>query len=515
MTISSWRSSIAVLIVLVVGSSNMANFEDEVQQLSPELAADIRSAKMHTEELLAMDQDPVARAELIGQLAIIYHAQQMLYSAESAYMRALELDEVYAYRYLLAIIILQRGDTDSAIAHLEQVVLANPEYVPAWYRIGNLELLRGDIAKAETAFENAQKIYANSAAILVGLASAKIAKEDWYSAIELLEKAWVYEPNNGQVAYKLVTAYRGNGDDDKAEQWLNSADASVQLPSLEDPLLVELAGMSRNARFYAKAADWAFQRGDKDAARDALDQATRLEPGNLKHSLKYAAFLELVGEVEEAANELKRFLAIDTEEPRAWFALARLYRDSEDGEAYLQGLVAAQKAVELEQNEDLYRTLAAAMSLQATLYPYAQEHYMQLLERNPENAYYYYWFGLARLAEGHCDGRDALKRAVALRKTWGEAHVATARADAFCGDISSASARLDALARAAADKDIQSAQAFVALLSGDVNGAKMLAEDLLPDPDAKMVMDAIESEEKPKRVFADGSSWWIPPELVN
>ena len=515
MRANTWCVSMCVTLLVMCASTHFASFEDEVQQLAPELADDLRRARAHTDELLALEQDLTVQAELIGNLAIIYHAQQMLSSAESAYLRALELDEVYAYRYLLSIILLQRGDTDGAVANLEQVVISNPEYVPAWYRIGNIELLRGNVEKAESAFESAQKIYPNSAAILVGLASAKIAKEDWFSAIELLEKAWVYEPNNGQIAYKLVSAYRGNGDDEKAALWQSSADASVQSPALEDPLLVELAGMSRNARFYAKAADWAFKRGDKDATRDALSQAAQLEPTSLEYSIKYAAFLELVGEADAAAEELKRFLALDTEQASAWFALARLYRTSESGEQYVQGLVAAQRAVELEEDEDLYRTLAAAMSLQANLYPYAQEHYMQLLERNPDNPYYYYWFGVARLAEGHCDGRDALKRAIALRKSWGEAHVATARADAYCGDIQSASTRLDALARAAADKDIQSAQAFVALLSGDVDGARLLAEELLPDPDAQMVLDAIESAENPRRVFADGSSWWIPPELIN
>ena len=140
---------------------------------------------------------------------------------------------------------------------------------------------------------------------------------------------------------------------------------------------------------------------------------------------------------------------------------------------------------------------------------------MQLVERNPENPYFYYWFALSRLAEKHCDGRDALRRAVAIRKNWGEAHVALARADAFCGDLSAASARLNALSKAAADRDIQTAQAYVAYLTGDLETAKVLAESLLPDLDAQMVVDAIDANSRPERMFADGSSWWIPPELVN
>lgn len=503
---------LATLITLHVSADDL---EPELQFLPDELADDIRSMKAYSDEQLESETDPSARAEILGQLAFIYHAQQMLKSAEAAYIEALTNDEIYAYRYLLAIIVLQRGDTDDAVAHLDQVVLSNPDYVPAWYRLGNLKLLQGEVSSAETAFLNAQKVYPDSAAIMVGVADVALAREDWQSAIEQLEKAAVFAPNNGQIAYKLVTAYRQIGNQEKVDQWMPLANASMQPPPLTDPLMVELAGLSRSGRFFSQAADWAFQRGDREAARDALLQATQLEPGNLEYALKYAAFLELTGAIDDAVTEIKRFLSIREDAASAWFFLARLLRDSDDGEKFLQGLVAVRKAMELDSDEDLYRTLAAAMSLQAALYPHAQEYYMQLVERNPSNPYFYYWFALSRLAESQCDGRDALQRAVALRSNWGEAHVALARADAFCGDLGAATQRLDALARAAADRDIQSAQAFVALLKGDIANARTLAEPLLPDPDAQMVVDSIDANSQPDRLFADNSSWWIPPELVN
>ena len=509
-------TGLVLFLCCCIGASFVvARIESEMQQLPQTFAEDIRNAIALADEKLEYETDPETRADIIGQLAIIYHAQQMLSSAEQAYLEALDNHEVYSYRYLLAILVLQRGDTNEAIAHLEQVVLSNPMYVPAWYRLGNLELLRGNLAKAQESFENAQTIYADSAAILVGLASVKIEQQDWSSAIEYLEKAWVYEPNNGQIAYKLVSAFRGNGDEENANLWVNRADREVQLPSLADPLLVELASMSRNAKFFAQAADWAFSRGDRETVRGSLLQATRLEPDNLGYALKFAAFLELIGEEDAAADELKRILAIDTSAARAWYGLARLFRNTDDGEKYVQGLVAVQKAVEIDGDEPAYRTLAAAMTLQADLYSHAQEQYMQLIERYPENPYFYYWFGLSRLIEGNCDGREALTRAVMLRRNWGEAHVALARSDAFCGDHGAASTRLSALAKAAADSDILSAQAYVALLQGNTEQALGIAEQLLPDPDAKMIVDAVKTGDKPTRIFSNASSWWIPPELVN
>ncbi|MYD44389.1 MAG: tetratricopeptide repeat protein [Gammaproteobacteria bacterium] len=493
----------------------LADIELDLQALPPELADDIRRLQEHSNAQLETEADPVKRAEIIGQLAFIYHAQQMLQAAEAAYKQALDNYEVYAFRYLLAIIVLQRGDSEEAIAHLDQVVVSKHDYVPAWYRLGQLKLLRGDIDGAESAFQNAQTIYADSAAIMVGIGDVFIAREQWEDAIQILEKAAVFEPGNGQIAYKLVTAYREVGNEEKVDALLPYANAAAQPPPLTDPLMVELAGLSRNGRFFMRAADWAFERGDRDAAREALQQATQLEPENVEFATKYAAFLELVGELDAAESEIKRVLALREDAANAWYFLARLLRVSDAGEKYLQGLVAAQKAIELDNDEDLYRTLAAAMSLHVSLYGHAQEYYMQLVERNPSNPYFYYWFALARLAEKHCDGREALQRAISLRRDWGEAHVALARADAYCGDVDAAATRLDALAKAAADRDIQAAQAYVSLLMGDAQNAQLLAEPLLPDPDAQMVMDAIATETSPDRLFAEGSSWWIPPELIN
>lgn len=510
------RNGIAVVYLIFASFALLAaDIERELGFLSPELAEDIRRMQAHTEEELASETDPIVRAQIIGQLAFIYHAQQMLGAAETAYLEALQNDEVYAYRYLLAIIVLQRGDSDSAIAHLDQVVLSKPDYVPAWYRLGTLQLLDGNVDSAETAFLNALKIYPDSAAIMVGLGDVESARENWEAAVQQFEKAAVFAPNNGLIAYKLVTTYRQLGNTEKADEWLPFADTNVQAPALNDPLMVELAGLSRSGRFFMQAADWAFQRGDREAAHDALLQATQLEPDNLEYAIKYASFLELTGDFAAAETEIKRFLSLREDAASAWFFLARLFRDTTDGEKYLQGMVAAQKAVELDQEEDGYRTLAAAMALQAALYPHAQEYYMQLVERNPSNPYFYYWFALARLAENHCDAREALQRAITLRRNWGEAHVVLARADAFCGDYDAASSRLEALARAAADQDIQSARAYVALLKGERESALALAEPLLPDPDAQMVVDAVEANSTPSRLFAEESKWWLPPELVN
>ena len=58
--------------------------ERELQFLPDELADDIRRMKVHSDTQLETETDARARAEILGQLAFIYHAQQMLASAEVA-----------------------------------------------------------------------------------------------------------------------------------------------------------------------------------------------------------------------------------------------------------------------------------------------------------------------------------------------------------------------------------------------------------------------------------------------
>ena len=203
---------------------------------------------------------------------------------------------------------------------------------------------------------------------------------------------------------------------------------------------------------------------------------------------------------------------MDINSANSWYSLAWILRSSPIPDQFLQGGVAARKAIELD-DRDEYRLLAAALAMGGSRFAEAQTDYFTLLERNPDNAYYYYWFGLSRLAEGKCDGREAIVRAINILPNWGEAHVVLVRADALCGNLDAAESRLKLLAEKTDDADIRLARAYLSLFSDDSIRAKEIAEPELPNPDAQLIMNALDVEAKPTHLFSADSSWWIPPEL--
>jgi tetratricopeptide (TPR) repeat protein len=63
---------------------------------------------------------------------------------------ALRLDSrLYAARYSLANVLFELGEPLAAMAHYEEVVAQNPDYMPAWRNLGRLYFAIGHLERAE------------------------------------------------------------------------------------------------------------------------------------------------------------------------------------------------------------------------------------------------------------------------------------------------------------------------------------------------------------------------------
>ena len=121
---------------------------------------------------------------------------------------------------------------------------------------------------------------------------------------------------------------------------------------------------------------------------------------------------------------------------------------------------------------------------------------------------------MALLASEGCTARSALVEAVRLQKSWGEAHLVLARSDAICGHAQAARRRAEALLAVKDDSDMRLTMAFVELSLGRNSIARELALAELPgNPDARILLDALDQDEMPLLPFATGSAWWLPPEI--
>ena len=250
----------------------------QLADLPPALAAAMRDARAEAERLAAELPDAAARGDAWGNLGMLYHAHRLRYLAQDAYQRAVAEAQGSRWRYLHGIALSELGEIERAAADFRFVTRMTPDSMPAWYRLGVALLLTGDLAGAQSALEKALALGEKSALVLAALADVATARADHRAALALLTQAWELEPEAGQLAYKLAMAHRAVGDSAAASAWLARQPDNSFAPKIDDPLLLEVAQMSRSARFYEIAADWALGRGDLEAAINALRSRVRIGP---------------------------------------------------------------------------------------------------------------------------------------------------------------------------------------------------------------------------------------------
>ena len=109
-----------------------------------------------------------------------------------------------------------------------------------------------------------------------------------------------------------------------------------------------------------------------------------------------------------------------------------------------------------------------------------------------------------------------MRRALRQEPTWGQAHIALARAEALCGtnkERRQALAKSQQLVAAQNSVDTRLTVAFAQLGLGRTANARDAAGAELPHPDAAMLIGAAELKVAPARPFAEESEWWLPSEL--
>ena len=490
----------------------------------PPLADLLRTALAEAEQTAAQAQDATARANAWGRLGMLYHGQRLRELAKAAYERALAEAELPRWRYLRGIVLSEQGDIAGAAADFQRVVDAAPEDAVARYRLGVALSLLGELDAARHELEAARGGMPDSALVLAALADLASARGDSAQALDLLQRAWRLEPEAGQLAYKLAMAQRRRGALEAAREWLARQPDNSLAPSIDDPLLLDVARTSRSPRFLEAAANWALARGDTEEAANALAEAATLAPNDTALGLRLVGLLGSAGRTEEALAHTRRILASENESAMAWHLLAWLLRNAETAERRTEAAAAAQRALALTTDDasagptpelEKVLALAAALAMRDGDWPTAAAHYDRLAANHPDAARYRYWLALARLANGDCSGRRALTEALRLRPGWGEAHLALARADALCGGPEEAERRARGLVAAKDDAETRITLAFAAYALGYIVEATRLANAELPHEDARALLDVLEqgADATALRVFADGSPQWLPAEV--
>jgi tetratricopeptide (TPR) repeat protein len=297
----------------------------------PDLARAAESVQMQLRErygaLTRTTADPKASpsdlANAYGAMGTLLMAAEYREEAEACLLNAEGLDpDELKWPYYLAHLYKDRGEATKSEAAFERVLRLQPRHVPALVWLGDAYLDQGRPEAAQPLFERALAEQPQSIAAIVGLGRAAPARSDYARAAEQLERALALNPRESSIHYPLAMAYRGLGQEEKAEAHLRLRGPGAIRPT--DPLMLELETMLESAVAYEVRGAKALDERDWKAAAAYFRKGIELAPGepSLHHKLGTALFMS--GDGRGAADQFDEALRLSPRFAKAHYSLGVL-----------------------------------------------------------------------------------------------------------------------------------------------------------------------------------------------
>ena len=317
-----------------------------------------------------------------GEYAILLHAAEYYEAAEPAYLNAQDLmPRDVRWPYYLGLLYRSIGQTEKSMQSFQRALDQSPSELAALIWLGRQYLESGKPELAEPLFQRAADLPPRNVAVMAGLGQAALARRDYARAVTLLEEALAFDPNAASIHSPLANAYRGLGDQAKAEEhlklWKNT---EIAVPdrlradldtSLESGLSYELRGVRALEAQDFKTAEAHFRKGVE------LTPATTALGRSLRHKLGTALVLQ--GDVDGAMARFEEVAklapqeGLDEASAKANYSLGVMMASSGQTSQGIQRLTAAVKYNPnyLEALMALGDTLRHSGRFEASLKPYA------------------------------------------------------------------------------------------------------------------------------------------------
>jgi len=252
-----------------------------------------------------------------------------------------------AHNYLAAAL-LQKGDTDGAMAHLQQALAIQPDYVEGRNVLGNALFQKGQVDEAILQFQRALAIEPDYAMVHYNLGNALFEKGQVDEAIAHFQKALAIQPDFAEAHNNLGNALFQKGRVDEAVIQLQKA----------------LVGNPDIADAHNNLGAALLQKGRVDEAIAQCQKALAIQPDYAAARINLGAALMQAGRMAEALGEYWKVLEtqpenMDALNNLAWALATGPQATLRDG---VSAVALAQKAVRLSggENPRMLRTLAAA-----------------------------------------------------------------------------------------------------------------------------------------------------------
>jgi tetratricopeptide (TPR) repeat protein len=373
------------------------------------------------------------QAEGWGELGNLYHAYDLLDLAEAGYREAEKLaPEDFRWPYYLGQLYRTRNDAARSLAGFTRAVEKKGDDVAAQVRLGEVLFDQQRMDEAKRHLELALTLDSKCAAAHFTLGLIANAAGDRAGAARHFEAALALQPDASAVRNPLGLAYRDLGRLDEARAQL--AQAGKTEVALDDPLMAKVWELADGLVQALARGDKAAQAGDLKEATAAYRAAVAADPLYSLPRVRLALALlhggEMAGGAAAAREQLEIALRLSPGDPDARSALGYvLLEEGKPAEAARElraGLAA-------RPDDTAARFNLARALLDAGQGAAAAEEYGRLAERAPQNPLL--WLGKASgsLAAGRCaEARGAIEAGLAALPQDGLLSQALARLLASC-----------------------------------------------------------------------------------
>ena len=319
-----------------------------------------------------------------GELAMMYHAQDILAPAEVAYRNAHALaPRELRWPYLLAQLYADSSRLPEAIKWFELVLTLDRDHAPTLVALGQAYQQTGDLASARKMFERASFIADAKAAAAAGLGKIALAQQQYAEAVKQYEEALRLFPRATRLYQPLAAAYRGLNQPAKAEQSAAQFDIGGVDPAPPDPAADELADRVLASRVLLRRGQRAGKAGRFDLAAQAFRAAFAADPQNAEALANLGISLANLGQTQDAQKALERALAMDDSNALAHLSLAIVYdRQGLDDLAMAQ----YERTLKLEPANLGARVYLADAKMRTSAPRAAADLYRRALEQSPDSS---------------------------------------------------------------------------------------------------------------------------------
>jgi tetratricopeptide (TPR) repeat protein len=285
------------------------------------------------------------KAGIITHRGLLYFDQEQFDKAEASFTEAIDSNPYLAYPYIKLIRVLIRTNkshkTLEILQDLKQIFSTDLEVRE---QVGWFYIVLNDLKNAETEFKFVIEKVENNTLGTNGLGGVYFSQGRYKAAERKFLKALEIEPNNPvfhtNVARVLIQ--QETADFAKAENHCREA----------------LAIDSQYAPAFECLGIVAFKKGDFLEAENYLCKSTEVNPEKGSYT-SLGAFYVQMGKYEEAEENLKKAVEINSNDTQAYIELGNLYLEMEKAEDALQKF--RQAATVNPINEEPRRALAIAL----------------------------------------------------------------------------------------------------------------------------------------------------------